>query len=146
MCSKDYYKQHPDPHVLPVSKEPERENLIPLSEYEYTDEISREKEKVESKSTDRDQSIDNHRIIDGPKGTLGVAAEENTGSLIQKAGERFQWNQVDEIRSLVGDESTDVIVVVDKEIPEEDIARETWEQVILREADRIRAQKRGLTR
>lgn len=144
MCSTEYFKQHPNAHVLPASEEPERENLIPLSEYEYTDEIRREKEKAESKSADRQQSIDNHRTIDDSNVTLDVAAEEKTGSLIQKAGERFHWNQVDEIRSFVGDESMAVIVIVDKEIPDKEIARETWEEVVLRVADRIRAGRHGL--
>lgn len=38
MCSEEHFKTHCRPYVLPVGNDPERGDIIPLSEYDYTDE------------------------------------------------------------------------------------------------------------
>lgn len=40
MTSEEHFRNHHSPHVLPADASPDAENVIPLTEYEYDDELA----------------------------------------------------------------------------------------------------------
>ena len=143
MCSNKYFKQHPRPYVLPASEEPDGENLVPLSEYDYGDEINREKERIDATSAGGGPEPEARQTSN--ESQVGKEPDaDNVGTIIQQTEGCLLWNQVEDVRSLAGGDSTALIVVIDEEVSARGDAHEIREDVILEEADCIRARRRGL--
>lgn len=125
MCSENYFKKHPDPHVLPTSDEPERENLVPLEEYDYAEEIKQVEGRMTSSTREE------------------IPFQSSEATIVQRLDGDLEYSNVAIDAGKLSSELPTLIAVIDGGEIDLEQAREAWEDIVLREADLIRARRRG---
>ena len=84
MVSKEYFRSHPNPHVLPTGSDSANNNITPVSEYDYDAEWTALNERVmggtNRAATDRKQQPTSlsKRVNTLKKATAGIVSRSST--------------------------------------------------------------------